>query len=120
MRNKDEYEDEYEDEEEFEEVEVKFSAEWTIKDRMKQLIKGSQLSADEIIRSLHQPMDLRNNRDEKYKAITEGRIYAIKAASEAMDVIEKYQTKLELMIDPSKEEIKTSGNLAEKFAISKK
>lgn len=70
-------------------VEIHLSEKWSYKDRLNWLIKGAQLSVDEIIKSLHQPMELETNRDASYKSVTSGREEAIITASNIMINIER-------------------------------
>lgn len=111
-----------EEEDNIPEVEVKFNSTWSIADRMQKIIEGSQISVDEIIKSIHQPMDLKKNKDEKYKAITEGRKYAILTSSEILLEIQNLQKKLEQVnqdgkMDTSKSKI---TSIAEMRAMEKK
>lgn len=96
---------------------------WSFEDRTKRLIQGSKQSVDEVIISLYKPMRLFKMAEDKYKNAAEGRLFAVKAASEMMVEI----SRLELVMKHSKEgefnmeETKDfESGLAESFAKKKK
>ena len=68
---------------------VSFSETWTTVDRTNQLILGSQKSLDQIIETLHQPISLRDLKDDKFKQTSEGRLFAIETASKILMEIDR-------------------------------
>ena len=82
-------------EEELLRINVEFEDEWNIVDRTKQLILGSQMSLDQIVETLHQPISLRDLKDDKFKQTAEGRLFAIDTASKILQEITRLQKALD-------------------------
>lgn len=83
------------EEEELLRINVEFEDEWNIVDRTKQLILGSQMSLDQIVETLHQPISLRDLKDDKFKQTAEGRLFAIDTASKILQEITRLQKALD-------------------------
>jgi len=106
-------------EQEYEGVIVEFDKEWNARNRIKKLIEGAELSVDEIIKSLFNPMDLENLKDERYKAATSGREDAIDTASAIIKNIDRMRKNLNSMDDDgllSDDRGKTISSFAERNA----
>jgi len=103
-------------------VEINLSPVWSYKDRLQFLIEGAQLSVDEIIKSLHQPMELETLRDISFKNATSGREEAIETAKNILQVVEGLSSSLEDADEKGanlKKDKDFSSGLAEKFAKEK-
>ncbi|RLD22927.1 MAG: hypothetical protein DRI71_06660 [Bacteroidetes bacterium] len=103
-------------------VKIDLSDDWSYKDRMGWLIKGAQSSVDEIIKSLHQPMELETLRDISYKNATSGREEAIITTKNILMYIGELSKSLKKTTDSEsgiEKQKDFEGGFAEQFASKK-
>lgn len=75
-------------------VDVKFAYEWSREDRLMIYKTGIENSIDEIITSLHQPLDLKGLIDDKYKSAIDGRINGSSAVRTLLNDLSEVEQKL--------------------------